>query len=223
MSRWTAIVSGDQNSLAALSKVLPNPPFACTNENDRVAIAAKIFDEINESSEVNDIFTNLMSRLTAVIRIYAPDLNPVLKLDYLRMKKKDGGSVASITFNLSVIPAEPFSWLQTAHSVSGTNAMALLDFADSNERVQLALRIMSAPNFGWREIYDVIELISLKAIVTAGWANDSTVRAIRQTANHHRHLGGQKRNPLPETSPSLSDAHSMTTLILRNWIEVQRN
>lgn len=99
----------------------------------------------------------------------------------------------------------------------------MIDLAERNDDLRLALRIVGSPTFGWRELYDVIELLGPRTIVAARLADESRLKWVKQTANHYRHLGKPEANPLPPDPPDFFAAHMFVMRILRRWAALKGN
>lgn len=124
---------------------------------------------------------------------------------------------AFVTRDIYVISPAQLDEAKSTHAgIPLAGAVAAL--AERDDLVAHALGIVNTSQFGWPQIYDIIELLTLDLIVQRRWATRAEIRDARQTANAHRHSGSQKSYPLPEHPPSLHEARRLLWSVLGKWI-----
>jgi hypothetical protein len=85
--------------------------------------------------------------------------------------------------------------------------------------VKEALTLHGDEALGWSQVYDIIEFLGgVAGVVKAGYATAKQTRSVKQTANHHRHLGSPRKYPLPPTPPRLAQASEFARGLLKLWI-----
>lgn len=89
--------------------------------------------------------------------------------------------------------------------------------ACQNEKLRLVMHLCSTPDFGWREIYDVVDAIGRREIRARYGMTKAAIDRIMLTANSHRHRGGKQRsdrNPV-----TLQEALAAVRLIIRRFVD----
>jgi hypothetical protein len=84
--------------------------------------------------------------------------------------------------------------------------------------IQAAFSLIATEEVNWHQIYDIIEFIGPTVIGKKKWASIKEVRIIKQTANHYRHLGRPKKNPLPPNPPTVHQARARALAFLKLWL-----
>lgn len=223
MARWCVLVKGDEISLRELHKLLPSPLYRCEYEQDLCVLTSPTFDEISEVADLSAHVTALLSHLVAVMRTLS---SPSARLEFVgtRSKTPDGRNRAtSRPVRINIIDPAALDFAHMPHPEEGTAALALASLASRDGAVALAFRIMSAPEFGWREIYDIVELLGEQEFLRDGQVTKRALRDLKQTANHYRHLGEPAKNPLPADPPSFWEAYQLVSAVLREWLDRRLN
>lgn len=85
--------------------------------------------------------------------------------------------------------------------------------------VNEALTLHGESELSWSQVYDIIEFVGgVDRIAKAGYANRKKTSTVRQTANHYRHLGRQKNNPLPSNPSTLGEGSEFARSLLKRFI-----
>jgi hypothetical protein len=88
----------------------------------------------------------------------------------------------------------------------------------ASEQLRLVMHLCSTPDFGWREIYDVIDAIGRREICARYGMTKAAIDRIMRTANSHRHRGGKQRRP--DLIPVAKDeALAAVQLIVRRFVD----
>jgi hypothetical protein len=96
---------------------------------------------------------------------------------------------------------------------------AVLEVMIRDSDVEEAFSLHGDSELSWSQVYDIIEFLGGEAGVTkAGYADKKQTSAVRQTANHHRHLGNQKNFPLAKNPHTLAKATEFARSVLKRWI-----
>ena len=104
-------------------------------------------------------------------------------------------------------------------TASGSVATDVLSRAAADPAITEALSLVGDEAPTWARVYDIIEFLGgARAINQSGLAPLYATRRVRQTANHYRHLGNPKNDPVPPNPPTLAEAGLFATGILKKWI-----
>jgi hypothetical protein len=87
-----------------------------------------------------------------------------------------------------------------------------------DKNIQEAFSLLGDRDVGWHQIYDIVEFIGPSAIEKRKWATKKDVRILRQTANHYRHLGRPKKNPLPLNPLTKGQSQTLALKFLKLWL-----
>lgn len=104
-----------------------------------------------------------------------------------------------------------------------TLGSAFVGAAWKDKKLEEALALIGdGEDMQWPQLYNILEFLGGEnTIVNKKWATRPQIRRLRQTANHHRHLGSPKEYPLPAKPPSRDEARSMVLGLLKKWIAGQ--
>lgn len=64
-------MTGDETSLAALSTVLPYPPYRCARKQNTCVLTSPMFDAIPDAADLTAHVSGLLSGLVATIRTFS--------------------------------------------------------------------------------------------------------------------------------------------------------
>jgi hypothetical protein len=105
------------------------------------------------------------------------------------------------------------------YSKSGSNATDMILLATRDPEVREAMSLIGDEDIRWSRVYDIIEFLGgERGVAKLCPASGARVRHVRQTANHHRHLGSPKQSPLPPKPLSLHEASEFVIDLLKQWI-----
>lgn len=219
MPRWSAYISGDGHLLRDLPQLLDDSSFTCTAEGNGYRIFSPDFERLASAREVYEVVTRKLSGVVAATQIFG-GLVGNLRCQNVRSHDGQGRRIrdtAFVTRDIYVISPAQLDEAKSTHAgIPLAGAVAAL--AERDDLVAHALGIVNTSQFGWPQIYDIIELLTLDLIVQRRWATRAEIRDARQTANAHRHSGSQKSYPLPEHPPSLHEARRLLWSVLGKWI-----
>jgi hypothetical protein len=85
-----------------------------------------------------------------------------------------------------------------------------------SDQLRLVMHLCSTPDFGWREIYDVIEAIGRREIRVRYGMTKAAIDRIMKAANAHRHRGAKREADM--NPATFDEARSAVQAIVRRFI-----
>jgi len=219
MPRWSAYITGDDHLVCELPHLLGDSSFNCVAEGNGYRVFSPDFEKLASAGEVYQVATRKLSGIVAATQIFGGRFGN-LKCQNVRAHDAHGRRIrdtAFVTRDIYVISPAQLDEAKSTHAGIPL-AAAVAALAERDDLVAHALGIVNTNQFGWPQIYDIIELLTLDLIVQRRWATRAEIRDARQTANAHRHSGSQKSYPLPEHPPSLHEARRLLWSVLGKWI-----
>jgi hypothetical protein len=185
-------------------------------------LESSAFDACINGGQVFPIADNILRLVHRISYLYAGLISP-FEIGYVQPFNEDGVPLrralrASARFN--VYSAAGIEELQNSRGAQTLGSEAV-DRAMTDQQFLAALSLIGEDELQWPHIYDILEFLDLEVIIKKKWATRKEVRRLRQTANHFRHLGRPKKNPLPPEPPSLNESRSCVLGLLKKWISHQ--
>jgi hypothetical protein len=180
------------------------------------------FSPCTTGGEVLAVADDIVSRINQILAVYA-DFTPTFSVEYINWINAEGEPFRTLR-DFASLNRVSSKGLVELRGMSGTRPLgsAVLDTMICDPAVEGALILHGDGELSWPQVYDIIEFFGGESGITnAGYADKKQVRAVRQTANHHRHLGSPKKYPLPLNPPTLADATEFARSLLRHWISVR--
>lgn len=218
--RYAATLDGEPQVLEIIAPCFNSAAARLRHIDTEWVLESAEFDVCRSPDEVFVVAASLLARIhqlsTIYLYLFAPlGIRSVLTLD-------DTGNPIRRRIRESIdVNVFSSTGVQELSTLVGpdTLAAALLSRATTDQALAEALALVGSHPITWPQIYDVIEFFGgPEEMARAGLAPRHVTRRIRQTANHHRHLGSRKQNPLPATPPSLSEARAFSCDILKKWL-----
>lgn len=177
------------------------------------------FASCTTGEQVFPIADEIVSRIHRILALYC-GTTPMLSVAYISWINAEGEPKRNIRgiSTLNVISSKEFAELK---EMSGAQPLgsAVFQAIVLDPAVKEALILHGDDALGWPQIYDIIEFLGgVAGVVKAGYATDKQTRSVKQTANHYRHLGSPKKNPLPPTPSTLAQAGAFARGLLKLWI-----
>jgi hypothetical protein len=179
--------------------------------------------ELNKCTDGNQAFAVADELLRLIHRtgyLFAR-LSPPFEMGYIQPYNDTGEPLrralrASRTINvLSPDDINELSLLQGASTPGSLTVSRALQDRNIQEAFSL---LGSDRDIGWHQIYDIVEFLGPQTIEKKKWATMKDVRVLRQTANHHRHLGRPKKYSLPLNPPTLGQSQTLALNLLKLWL-----
>jgi hypothetical protein len=177
------------------------------------------FARCTTGEEVFPIADDIVSRINHILALYC-NFTPMFSVEYINWIDAEGEPKRTIrdSVSVNVVKSKGISDLK---STSGTQPLgsAVLRLVGLDSAVSEAFALHGDSGLSWSQVYDIIDFVGgVDRIAEAGYANKKSTSAIRQTANHHRHLGNPRKCPLPPNPPTLAEAGEFARSLLKRWI-----
>jgi len=177
------------------------------------------FAPCTTGDEVLAIADDIVSRMNHILALYG-NFTPTFSVEYINWISAEGKSFRTIRDSVSVNVVSS-KGLAELKSMRGTQPLgsAIFEVMIRDSAVEEAFSLHGDSELSWSQIYDLIDFVGgIDRIAKAGYADKKQARAVRQTANHHRHLGNPKKYPLPSNPPTLAKANEFARGLLKRWI-----
>jgi hypothetical protein len=217
--KFAVQLKGDAHVLERLAPCFQAEQVRIVKRDDDWFLESSRFAPCANGGEVLTIADEILRLIQRVSNLYALHLSP-LEIGCVQQFSETGAPgrmTARKSFTLNVVSAVGVEELRNSRG-SQTLGAEIVDRAMTDESVRAALSLLGLGGLQWPQIYDIIEFLSPEVIIKKKWASSKEVRRVRQTANHYRHLGRPKRNPLPPDPPSLNDSGSFVLELLKKWM-----
>lgn len=220
--KFAVQLKGDAHVLESLTPCFQADGVRILKRDDEWFLESSRFAPCANGGEVFTIADEILRLIQRVSYLYARHLSP-LEIGYVQPFSETGAPLkrtAQASFTLNVVSAAGIEELRNSRG-SQTLGAEIVDRAMTDEPVRAALSLLGQGDLQWPQIYDIIEFLDPEVIVKKKWATREEVRKLRQTANHFRHLGRPKKNPLPPGPPSLNESRTCVLGFLKKWISHQ--
>jgi hypothetical protein len=178
------------------------------------------FARCTTGDEVLATADDIVSRINHILALYC-NFEATLGVEYIDWIDAQGKPFRTHRDSVSVNIVSSKGQAELKKK-SGTQPLgsAIFEARKRDSDVKEALSLHGDGDLSWGQVYDLIEFLGgVEGIARAGYAKSrGQTRAVRQTANHHRHLGNAKNYPLPLTSPTLAQASEFARSLLKRWI-----
>jgi hypothetical protein len=177
------------------------------------------FERCESSEEAYEIAKQLLSRIHQLLALHLSlYLTPLSISSILTLNDADDVVNRRIHATLRVYVSKRATRTFNPNA-SGSLGSAVLSRAATDPAVAEALSLFGDEPPTWAKVYDIIEFLGgERSIDKSGLASWRDIRRMRQTANHYRHLGSTKKDPLPTNPPTLEEACIFATDLLTKWI-----
>jgi hypothetical protein len=181
------------------------------------------FAACTTGDEVLKVADSIVSRIHQILSLYCNSV-PILSTDCIIWNDGEGKPFrtlrgTSIPFNFTSTKG-----LAELRGTARTQPLgsAILDTMKRDSKMSEVLTLHGDDGLSWSQIYDIIDAVGgVRGIVKAGYAKRRQANIVRQTANHHRHLGSRKKPILPAKPPTLSEANEFARSLLKRWISAR--
>ena len=187
-------------------------------------LESSAFDRCATGLEVLPIAAHILRLIHHVTAIYSGLFSP-FEIGFVECFS-DAGVYINRTIHTSqrvqIYSGEGLEELREPRGKS-TLGSAFVGAAWKDKKLEEALALIGdGEDMQWPQLYNILEFLGGEnTIVNKKWATRPQIRRLRQTANHHRHLGSPKEYPLPAKPPSRDEARSMVLGLLKKWIAGQ--
>lgn len=218
--RYLVEIDGDAEALKRLPGLFRGLDFNVTAAPDgRVFLSGASFETCATPDEVRETASHVLRWLASILEVYA-GASDDFTVKNVFWKDDRGHLMQRIITTTTVRFLGDFKDLAACSANNTTLGSELLRLASIDDDIARAFDLIGGKAISWYKIYDLIDLMgNVRGIVNQGWAIRDQLSSIRQTANHHRHLGStSNKDKLPNNPPHLHDARATITNIFRHWL-----
>jgi hypothetical protein len=213
-----AVLKGQPDTLEFVASCFISNNARIKKHEEGWILESSEFASCYDGEQIFLIADDIVSRVHRIVALYG-SATPTFSVEHIYWINAQGEPLRSIRGS---IPVNMFSskGLAELKSISGAQPLgsAVFQAMILDSEVNEALTLHGAGELNWSQVYDIIEFFGETRIVKDGYAHRREIRAVRQTANHYRHLGRPKKNALPSNPPTLAAASEVVRNLLRRWI-----
>src|ERR1700683_310457 len=217
--RFAVELKGQADTLANVAPCFQGDIARIVIRDDRWFLESSAFDGCTNGGQVFPIADNILGLIHRICYLYTRLLAP-FTIGYVQpLNETDAplGRVLRASDTVNVYSSRGIEELRDSRG-SQTLGTETLTRALEDQEVRVALALIGENDVEWPRIYDIVEFWGPETIVENKWATRKTVRRLRQTANHYRHLGRPQNNRLPPEPPSLQESLSLVLNLLKKWM-----
>jgi hypothetical protein len=212
-----AVLKGQPDMLESVAACFDGTNAKIRKHEEDWILESSAFASCTTGEQVFPIADDLVSRIHHVLALYC-GATATLSVEHIYWINAEGKKLRTIRGSLpvNVISSKGLAELK-GMSDSQPLGSALLQAMTLDAKEGLALH--GEGGLSWSQVYDIIEFLGGEAGITkAGYTSRKQTRAVRQTANHYRHLGSPKKYPLPSNPPDLAAASEFARSLLKRYI-----
>jgi hypothetical protein len=214
--RYVVILGGHTDALKDIAPFFARDSLKIRQLQDRWVIESSDLDACTPD-EVSGAASQLLSRLHELLALYVGLYSPFeIATIHVLDDRGELVNMRSGPVGISINVTRPADVLGPAGP--GSLGSRVLSKANDNPAIREALSLVGEQPLSWARIYDIIEFLGRRAISQSGLASEPEVDRVGRTANHYRHLGNPKPNPLPANAPTLREAGNWACDLVRKWI-----
>jgi hypothetical protein len=214
-----AVLKGQPDMLESVAPCFVSDNARIKKDEEGWILESSEFAPCITGEEVFPIADDVVSRINHILALYC-GFTPTVSVEHIYWIDAEGEKRRTIrgSIPVNVVSSKGLAELK---SMSGTQPLgsAVFQAMNQDQAVDEAFTLHGDGELNWSQVYDIIEFFGgVDGILKAGYATTKETRAVRQTANHHRHLGSPKPNPLPSNPPTQAEASEFVRSILKRWI-----
>jgi hypothetical protein len=213
------LLKGQPNMLESVATCFDGTNAKIRKHEEDWILESSEFASCTTGEQVFPIADDLVSRIHHILALYC-GANATLSVEHIYCINAEGKKLRTLRGSLpvNVISSKGLAELK---SMSGSQPLgsAVLQAMTLDSTVKEGLTLHGESGLSWSQVYDIMEFLGGDAgLAKAGYANRKQTRAVRQTANHYRHLGSPKKYPLPSNPPALVAASEFARSLLKRYI-----
>jgi hypothetical protein len=217
--QYAASLTGQPHVLEHVAPCFAGTGARIRKLDDTWLLESPAFEQCAQAAEVFPIADDLVRRFNCILAMYS-GLTSAFTVGYIQVFNSDGtpkhrGLRNSTTIN--VYSGEGIAALSAPHGTQSLGS-AIAEKAIADNIIQEALNLYGSEDLTWPRVYDIIEFLGGAEEIAKATLDRNMARVIRQTANHHRHLGSPKKYPVPATPPTLREASGFVCTLLKRSI-----
>jgi hypothetical protein len=219
-----AVLTGQDDVLASIALCFDSDNARIKKQRikkqeDSWVLESSKFAPCTTGDEVFPIADDIVSRINHILALYC-NFTPTFSVEYINWTNAEGEPFRTHRDSVSVNVVSSKGQAELK-GVRGTQPLgsAVLEVMARDSAVEEAFNLHGDSELTWSQVYDVIDFVGgIESIAKAGYADKKQTRVVRQTANHHRHLGSPRKYPLPPNPPTLAKATEFARSLLKCWI-----
>jgi hypothetical protein len=220
---FVAQLVGHHETLAVLARCFQGDFARIRKAGDFWLLESIAFNECKALKDVLPVAKDIVYLINQIWALYIGHIAPV-SVGYLDLLDDNGATINRFLHSsqeILIYHPKDLEDLRTLHDEE-TLGSILVKRAVAAPDIRASLILLGDRYLQWPQIYDIIEFLGgIKQISAKHWATAAEVRRFRQTANHYRHLGSPKRNPLPPSPPTLDEARVFAKTLLKRWLAMK--
>lgn len=221
MTSYIAAIKTDSEAFKYVSPCFCTPLAKLTEFKGTWVLSSTDFIKCNTGQEVFPVADAIVANIKKLVNLYS-GLKIEATVDHILWLNEHGDpykkSIRSTT-DINVFSQLGIQMLATIKDSSPLGS-EILAKTQSTKALDQMLILLPEGELGWFEIYEVIEFLgNARGIAKAKLASEKSARRVGQTANHYRHLGATKNNPLPINPPTINEARTFTRDLIMKWID----
>jgi hypothetical protein len=217
--KFAVQLKGDAHVLESVAPCFQGDIVRIVKRGDDWFLESSKFDARANGDDAFPIADELLRLVHRISYLYTRLLSP-FEIGYVQLFNETGAPLGRALRASDTINIYSTAGIEELRNSRGSQTLGseVVDRAMTDEQVLAALSLIGEGDLQWPQLYDIIEFLDSSVIINKKWATRKEVRRLRQTANHYRHLGRLKKNPLPPDPPSLHDSRSFVLAILKKWM-----
>jgi hypothetical protein len=214
-----AVLKGQPDMLESVAACFDGANARIRKHEEDWILESSAFASCTAGEQVFPIADDLVSRIHHVLALYC-GATATLSVEHIYWINAEGKKLRTIRGSLpvNVISSQGLAELK---GMSGSQPLgsAVLQAMTLDATVKEGLTLHGEGGLSWSQVYDIIEFLGgYTGIAKVGYASRKQTCAVRQTANHYRHLGSPKKYPLPSNPPDLAAASEFARSLLKRYI-----
>ena len=218
-----AVLKGQPDMLESVARCFVSNDTRIRQHEEGWILESSEFATCTTGEQVFPMADDIVSRLHRILALYC-GATATLSVEHIYWINAAGEKLRTIrgALPVNVVSSRGLAELKTMRGTQPLGSavfQAMIFDATVNE----ALALHGESGLSWSRVYDIIEFLGgIDGIVKAGFASRKQTRAVRQTANHYRHLGSPKNFPLPSHPPALAEASEFARSLLKRrlWLSL---
>jgi hypothetical protein len=228
MKHWEVTINGDESQLRLLAEAFVGPEWTVTQRGSEFFLTGIALDALTDARTVRAKAKARIASISGASMLYLGSPKPLEVGDVVEVDHNGSRCLTwtpdPVVAHFSVLPAS-LSFTHADGSVvvcrpAAPVVQAALK-ADRSDAVEEVLRLRSAPDLLWTDLYRILEVIQADGGPIS--ASKAEVSRFKHTANSKRAAGDLARHGSEETEPprnpmKLHEAREFIDRIIRDWL-----
>jgi hypothetical protein len=215
-----AVLTGQSDFLERIAPCFVGDNAKIRKLGEKWVLESCEFESCQTAEQLFSIADDLVSRVHRILALYCNCTRPFVA-KYISWTNEKGEAWRAIRGSIgsNIVSSKGLAQLGKMRGEQPLGSV-VFQAVDLDPPLKEALALHGEGELGWSQIYDIIEFLGgTNGIVNSKFATKERTDAIRQTANHYRHLGSKRKFPLPSYPPSLAEGGDFARSLLKLWID----